>query len=60
MIHEMIAKRRTIRKFKPEKVPREILERCVDAARLSPSGRNLQPLKYVVVDDEATLGKVFP
>ena len=59
MIYESIVNRRTIRKFKQQTVPREILRKCVDAARLSPSGANLQPLKYIIVDDKKLLPKVF-
>ena len=40
-------------------VPKEVLSKCVDAARLSPSGANRQPLKYVIVDDQDLLGEVF-
>lgn len=59
MIYESIVSRRTIRKFKQEPVSREILMKCVDAARLSPSGANTQPLKYIVVDDKKLLSEVF-
>ena len=33
--------------------------KCVDAARLSPSAMNRQPLKYVIVNDEKLLSEVF-
>jgi nitroreductase len=33
-------------------VPRSILEKIVNAGRLAPSAGNLQPLEFVVVDDE--------
>jgi nitroreductase len=59
MIYEKIISRRTIRKFKQQDVPREVLRKCVDAARLSPSGSNAQPLKYVIVDEENLLPQVF-
>lgn len=59
MIYEKIKERRTIRKYLDKDVPREILIRCVDAARLSPSAANLQPLKYVIVDDKRLLREVF-
>ena len=55
MIYEKIKERRKIRKYLDKDVPREILIRCVDAARLSPSAANLQPLKYVIVDDKNLL-----
>ncbi len=59
MIYEKIAKRRTIRKYTKESVPKDILVECVDAARLSPSGMNKQPLKFVIVNDEKLLAEVF-
>ena len=59
MIYEKIISRRTIRRYELRAVSKEILIKCVDAARLSPSAANRQPLKYVIVDDEALLEKVF-
>jgi len=59
MIYEKITSRRTIRKYRQKNVPREVLVRCVDAARLSPSGANRQPLKYIIVNDEGLLDPVF-
>lgn len=59
MIYEKITSRRTIRKYAQKEIPEEVLSRCVDAARLSPSGANRQPLKYVIVDDQKLLAEVF-
>ena len=59
MIYEKMAKRRTVRKYAGKSVPRDVLVRCVDAARLSPSGMNRQPLKFVIVNDEKLLAEVF-
>jgi len=59
-IYETIVGRRTIRKFRQEPVPRDVLERLVDAARLAPSAANLQPLEYVVVDAAGPRAEVFP
>jgi nitroreductase len=56
----MIAARRTIRRFKPDPVPRELLERLVDAGRLAPSAANLQPLEFIVVDGAGPRAEVFP
>jgi len=57
--YEKIRKRRTIRKYLHKTVPEEVLLKCVDAARLSPSGANLQPLSYIIVNDQKLLRKVF-
>jgi len=59
MIYEKIVARRTIRKFAKELVSRDVLIKCVNAARLSPSGMNRQPLKYIIVNDEKLLAEVF-
>lgn len=59
MIYESIIKRRTIRKFTQQPIAPDILQKCVDAARLSPSGMNYQPLKYLVVTESTLLPKVF-
>ncbi len=58
-IYEMILKRRTIRRFQKKKVPYEVLEKCVNAARLAPSAANLQPCEYMIVDKEDLLDEVF-
>jgi nitroreductase len=57
--YEKIRKRRTIRKYLQKAVPEEALLKCVDAARLSPSGRNRQPLRYVIINDPKLLKQVF-
>jgi len=58
-VYEIIKKRRTIRKFKQEKIERALLEKFVDAARVAPSGSNLQPLKYIITDSDDQTEEVF-
>lgn len=43
--------RRSVRKFTSEPVSREAIVRLIDAARLSPTARNVQPWEFVVVSD---------
>ncbi len=57
--YELILKRRTIRKFRQKKIGRCILAGCLEAARLAPSARNLQPLEYVLVTRKGSRGDVF-
>ena len=59
MIYEKIITRRSVRKYARKEVSKEVLLKCVDAARLSPSGANRQPLRYVVVNDQGLLREVF-
>lgn len=58
-VYEAVLKRRTIRKFKQEPIDREVLIKLVNAARYAPSGANMQPLKYMIVDDPNLNNKVF-
>ena len=59
-MYETIVGRRTIRKFKPDPVPRDLLARLIETARLAPSAANLQPLEFVVVDADGPRAEVFP
>jgi nitroreductase len=59
-VYDLAVERRTIRRFKPEPVPRELLERLVNAARLAPSAANVQPLEFIVVDGARVKSEVFP
>ncbi|MFQ6069723.1 MAG: nitroreductase family protein [Candidatus Aminicenantales bacterium] len=48
---EVIKARRSVRRYKSEPVPDETLRRVLEAARLAPSGKNLQPWKFIIVRD---------
>lgn len=52
---EAIRKRRSIRRYTGEPIPREDLETIVDAGRLAASGNNRQPWDFVVVTDRAMI-----
>ena len=58
-VYEVAAKRRSIRRFKDKPVAYEALEKCVDAARLAPSGRNNQVCEYIVINDATVLPGIF-
>lgn len=49
---ELIKTRRSIRKFKPTKVSRKVLDVLLDLAKWAPSAHNAQPWRIIVVDDE--------
>ena len=49
---ELVARRQSTRKYVPGKrIPREVLDRCLEAARLAPSACNSQPWSFVVADE---------
>ncbi|MGB9642988.1 MAG: nitroreductase family protein [Candidatus Ratteibacteria bacterium] len=58
-VMEAIKKRRTIRRFQQKQVPFDILKELVEAARLAPSGGNLQPWEFLAIDDKNLLEPVF-
>jgi len=56
-IVEAIRTRRSIRSFKPDPVPRKVLEELLDIGRWAPSGGNAQPWYFVVLGGKV-LGEV--
>lgn len=58
-VYGAILKRRSIRRFKDKAVPYEVLEKCIDAGRVAPSGRNQQVCEYIVINDVKVLPGVF-
>lgn len=59
-VYELITSRRTIRRFKQRPISAELLNKLVNAGRLAPSGANLQPLEFIVVNDTEVVNRVFP
>jgi len=47
----LVRERRSIRHFLDKPVPREIIESCLEAARLAPSAENVQPWRFLVLDE---------
>ncbi len=51
-LFKAIEKRRSVREFSSQLVPREDLKNIIAAARLAPSGYNSQPWKFIVLDNK--------
>ncbi|MEE8546989.1 MAG: nitroreductase family protein [bacterium] len=49
---QSIKNRRSIRKYKPDPVPDEVIRDIVDCARLAPTARNVQPWVIGVIRDQ--------
>ena len=47
-LSDIIASRRSIRKFRQEDISADTVRLLLDAARLAPSGSNLQPTRFIV------------
>jgi len=55
---EFLLTRRSVRKFKKDDVPTELLLEAIDIARFAPSARNGQPWEFVIVKDKETREKL--
>lgn len=50
-VAEAVQQRRSIRSYRSDPVPQEMILQMLEAARLAPSGSNRQPWRFVVVTD---------
>ena len=57
-VHSAIKKRRSIRSYKPDTIPDEIMEKLLEAIQLAPSGGNRQPYRFIVVRNPGTKEKI--
>lgn len=55
---DFMARRHTVRDFSDRPVPRAVIEACVAAAGLAPSGANHQPWAFVAVGDPAVKARI--
>ena len=55
---EVLEKRRSIRKFKEEKIPVNVLKELVRRAGLAPSVNNSQPWKFIAVTSDEILNRM--
>jgi nitroreductase len=66
-VFEAITRRRSIRAFKSQDVPKDIVKKLLEAGRWAPSADNIQPWEFIVVRKpgvkrrlvEAALGQAF-
>ena len=56
---ELVKKRRSIRKFKPQAISDEYVDKIIEAARWAPSGANSQPWEFIVVKKQDLRDKII-
>lgn len=60
-IHEVIRERRSVRHYDSAvKISRQELKEMLEAAVRAPSSSNLQPWRFLVIDDQGLKEKLFP
>ena len=55
---KLAAARYSVRKFKPEPLPREVLDKILQAGHLAPTGCNYQPQRILVLTESESLEKL--
>jgi nitroreductase/NAD-dependent dihydropyrimidine dehydrogenase PreA subunit len=56
---ELIIKgRRSIRRYRPEPIDRDVLEKLLDMVRYAPTGGNSQSVRWLVVSDPEEIGRL--
>ena len=55
---KVIQDRRSVRKYRGDPIPEDVLLRVLEAARWAPSGKNFQPWKFILVRDSALKEKL--
>ncbi len=55
---ELIKTRHSVRNFRPDPIPAEILAEILEAGRLAPSAQNKQPWRYLVYQDPEQIRKL--
>ncbi len=58
VLEGIIKNRRSIRKFKDEKVSKEVFEKIIECARWAPSSTNSQPWKFIGISDRTLINKI--
>ncbi len=57
-ILDVISGRKSIRRYKPDPVPDEMIDRILESARWAPTGENYQPWRFIVVRDQETRNRI--
>lgn len=55
---EIIKTRRSVRRFKPELIPDDLLDKILEAGRWAPSGLNNQAWRFAIVTNRETIKKI--
>jgi len=58
--YDVVRKRLSVRSYRPDPIPEDVLARILDAGRLAPSAKNLQPWKFIIVGDPEVKKALVP
>ena len=49
---DIVRSRRSVRRYKPDPVPREMIEKCLEAARYAPTACDTQSWRFIIAEGE--------
>jgi len=52
MLMDLIQKRQSVRKYSDKPISREVIDKCLEATRLTPSACNVQLWRFIVIDNK--------
>lgn len=57
-VYDAVRSRLTVREFKPDAASDSVIRKLLEAGRLAPSSRNLQPWHFIVIKNKDTLRRI--
>ena len=57
-LYDLMMKRRSVRAFQNQEIPKSVIEKLLDVANNAPSGGNIQPLSIILVRSPEGRGKL--
>ena len=57
-ILDVLISRKSIRRYKPDPVPDEMIDKILEAARWAPTGENYQTWRFIVIRDQEIKNKI--
>lgn len=58
LVENLIRSRRSVRRFSPEALDRDTLDRLMDVAAYAPTGKNQRRVRFTLVDDPAVMAEI--
>ncbi len=55
---ECIKTRRSVRRYTEEPISKEMIEEIIDVARMAPTWKNTQTIRYIIVQDKDIINKI--
>ena len=57
-VTKVLCERRSIRKFKPDQIPSDVLNEILKCGTFAPSGKNMQSAKIVVIQNKKLISEI--